>query len=764
LQKIAIVTAYVLAGAFRLSLTHLILHYKERHFLHNPPITSGMIRGKSDSQNPDARQGGRLGLPLLGIVCALVILLFGWISQSALLSLRPQPEKTFYNLLVQGFSAGQLNVITRPPPELAHMANPYVPASFEPYGADLYDLSYYHGKLYLYWGITPVLVLYWPYTALTGDYLSDADAIMVFLPLGFLVAAGMLNAIRRRYFPDIPAWLVLVSILTLGLTLAAQEMEWQFCAVHEVALSSGFAFSMLALAALWRALHQPKRQILCVLLASLAYGLAIGSRPSLVFGAIILLLPMMQAWRAKGSPGRLASISAAAIVPVTLIIAGLMLYNQLRFGNPFEFGMRYQLNTDRFGPSQRFGLRYLISNFYFYFLEPMKWARYFPFVQPIPGITLPSGYSPVGKFYGGILLTLPLVWLALAAPLAWRGEPTGPRASLRWFVAAIFLLFITGAVMICLFADAFTRYALDFLPELVLLSFLGIFALECAFRDSPSRRKVRVGWGLLLVWSVVLNLLTGIAALADVYGFSATIMAGQGQPGNAIPYFQKALALEPGSAQLHFALGSAYHQTGWDEQAVAEFQKALELDPALPQAAQMRENLADYFSGAGRLNEAIAQYQKVLEINSDNAAVQYDLGRAFYKTGRSGEAIPHLQKALELQPSLAVNENASDNNDLAWSLATSPDPGQRNGPLAVKLAEAACKMTDYRETVMVGTLAAAHGEAGQFDDAISTAQKAITLAKENHQPDLLRTNQQLLALYLKHQPYHAGTTNSSTPP
>ena len=723
-----------------------------------------MIRGQSDSINKNAPHGGHNDLALQGIVCALVILVFGWIAQSALLPVRPQPENTFYNLLLKGFQAGQLNIITRPPPELAHMANPYLPSSFEPYGPELYDLSYYHGKLYLYWGITPILVLLWPYTALTGDYLSDADAITVFLPLGFLVAVGLINAIRRRYFSDLPAWLVLVSILTLGLALAAQVMEWQFCAVHEVALSSGFAFTMLSLAAVWRALHQPKRQGMWLLLASLAYGLAIGSRPSLVFGAIILFIPVADAWRAHGSPARRLSLLAAAVVPVALMILGLLFYNQWRFGSPFEFGMRYQLNTDRLGPAQRFGLQYFISNVYFYFLEPVKWASYFPFVKTIPGVTWTSGYSPVGKSYGGILLALPLVWLALAAPLAWRDRPAGSAASLRWFVAALFWLFITGAVTICLFADSFTRYALDFLPELVLLSLIGIFALECAFRDSPFRRHIRAGWCLLLVLSVALNLLGGISALADIYGFSATIMTGRGQPDNAIPFFQKALALEPGSAQLHFALGSAWHQTGSDEQAVAEFEKALELDPALPQAGRMRENIADYFFGAGRLDDAIAQYQKALEMDPGNGAVHYDLGRALYKTGRAREAIPHLQKALEIQPSLAATGNASDNNDLAWSLATSPDPGLRNGPLAVKLAEGACQKTDYRETALVGTLAAAYAEAGRFDDAISTAQKTITLAKQNNQQDLLLANQKSLALYLRHQPYHAGTANVPTPP
>jgi len=96
-------------------------------------------------------------------------------------------------------------------------------------------------------------------------------------------------------------------------------------------------------------------------------------------------------------------------------------------------------------------------------------------------------------------------------------------------------------------------------------------------------------------------------------------------------------------------------------------------------------------------------------------------------------------------------------NNLAWLLATCPDAHIRNGTQAVAYAERACKLTRYHMTPMVGTLAAAYAEAGRYDDAIAMAQKACAQAAESGQQDLLRRNQELLALYLKHQPYHETT-------
>jgi len=103
-------------------------------------------------------------------------------------------------------------------------------------------------------------------------------------------------------------------------------------------------------------------------------------------------------------------------------------------------------------------------------------------------------------------------------------------------------------------------------------------------------------------------------------------------------------------------------------------------------------------------------------------------------------------------------------NNLALMLATSPEATHRNGPLAVRLAECACGQTHNKETVMVGTLAAAYAEAGRFDEAISTAQLACALASLSGQQELLKKNQALLALYFKHQPYREAASLDQAKP
>jgi hypothetical protein len=105
-------------------------------------------------------------------------------------------------------------------------------------------------------------------------------------------------------------------------------------------------------------------------------------------------------------------------------------------------------------------------------------------------------------------------------------------------------------------------------------------------------------------------------------------------------------------------------------------------------------------------------------------------------------------------------ENITALNLLSWTFATSPDATNRNGALAVELGERACKETDYKMTVVVGTLAAAYAEAGRFDDAISTGQKACALASELGETNLLSKNRELVTLYQAHKAYHESPPNS----
>lgn len=89
----------------------------------------------------------------------------------------------------------------------------------------------------------------------------------------------------------------------------------------------------------------------------------------------------------------------------------------------------------------------------------------------------------------------------------------------------------------------------------------------------------------------------------------------------------------------------------------------------------------------------------------------------------------------------------------AWTLATSPGAGRRDGVLAVKLAEDACLQTQYRQPALIATLAAAYAEAGRFDEAIGAAQAAGKMAAESGEKPLQRQCEAMVTVFRRHEPF-----------
>ncbi|HEV2456318.1 MAG TPA: hypothetical protein VGY98_18790, partial [Verrucomicrobiae bacterium] len=404
-----------------------------------------------------------------GVVCAMVIGIFAWSAEPGFHDIAtPGAANCYYNLLIQGFRAGQLNVKRDAPPVLGSLADPYDPAANKQYVWDSHDLchdmSYYNGKLYLYFGVAPLLTLYWPYLILTGHYLPDKEAVVIFFATGFVMSAGLLYAIWRRYFPGVGLWVMAAGVIATGLCAGILEIL-PACDVYETAISGGFAFAMLAFVGIWKALHEPDRKAWWQFLASLSYGLAIGSRPSLLFGGIILLAPVAQTWFDTNEPARhrrAGLLLLPTAIPVVLIGLGLMLYNDLRFNNPLEFGWRYLLTDVQNTRARQFSLGYFWFNARFYFLGPMHWTCQFPFIDLAPLPPLPVGHGGIETPYSGIIMGCPIACLALVAPLAFKTNAGKNVLPLRWFVAALLIFFLTGSLTICLFFTASNRYQIDF--------------------------------------------------------------------------------------------------------------------------------------------------------------------------------------------------------------------------------------------------------------------------------------------------------------
>ncbi len=698
-------------------------------------------------------------MAVFGVFCALLVGVITWVSDadSPQESLNPDPKSSNYNLLVEGFRSGQLNMKMTPPTRFTKLNNPYNPNENFTFLTSLRDISYYNGKFYLYFGVTPTLTLFWPYAELTGHYLSDRCAVAICFGIGFLVMWWLLYDIRGRYFPEISSVFFMPAILVLGVAVGLTLSG----SVHDVTVVFGFTFVILALAGIWLALHWPARKNWCLLFASLSYGLAIGSRPSLLFGAIILLAPVFQTWNlADGTvSGRQRALSVlSAIGPILLIGLDLMAYNDLRFDNPFEFGRRYQLTGDyESTTAQQFSLHYLWFNIRYYFLEPMSVNAHFPFLQSVSLPPPPSGYSKYSE-YGSILFNYPMIMLVFAMPLVWRNGSLRAVPALSWFILALFLLFVTCALTDCFFLAAQPYYALDFLPPLMLLAFIGFLGLDKAQAHLPNRRRVaRLGWYLLLSYSLVFNLFANVKARAASNYSAAAKLLDQHRADDALKYLKNAVSLEPRLALYRDQLALVYAYAGAKlldqhraDDALKYLKNAVSLEPR-PAIYHDQLALAYADSKTHQTEQALRELRTALKIDPNCTKAEYDLGSLLYQSGQSEEAYIYLERALGADATHTNFNYALVNTANAWLLVSNPDPGKRNGPLAMKLAEAACQETAYKDAHTLVVSAAVFGELGRTNEAISLAQKAIVEAEQDGESNALDMAKSLLAKYQKNQ-------------
>ena len=91
-----------------------------------------------------------------------------------------------------------------------------------------------------------------------------------------------------------------------------------------------------------------------------------------------------------------------------------------------------------------------------------------------------------------------------------------------------------------------------------------------------------------------------------------------GDSKRALPYMEKAVALEPSDADLRYALGYGYARLSKNSQAIAELEKAVELDA---NHADARTVLAHLFIKEGDREKALEQY-RWLESNKSPAAAE----------------------------------------------------------------------------------------------------------------------------------------------
>ncbi|MBI3610942.1 MAG: tetratricopeptide repeat protein [Nitrospirae bacterium] len=190
----------------------------------------------------------------------------------------------------------------------------------------------------------------------------------------------------------------------------------------------------------------------------------------------------------------------------------------------------------------------------------------------------------------------------------------------------------------------------------------------------------------------------------------------RGRLEEAITEYQTAINLQPDYANAHHNLGVVYKDLGRLEDAIKEYQTALKLQPDFV----AHHNLGVAFKDLGRLEDAVKEYQTALKLQPDFVEAHNNLGVVYKDLGRLEDAVKEYQTAVKLQPDYA---NAHYNLGLAFGR-------QERLEEALRELQAAIRLGPNHEDAHYNT-ALIYRKLGRLEEAVQEYQIAIRLKPED---------------------------------
>ncbi len=465
----------------------------------------------------------------------------------------------------------------------------------------------------------------------------------------------------------------------------------------------------------------------------LAFVLALWAKTSVVMLPVVLLV--CAGWR-RGKLSRRDLVHASPHFAIAL-----------SFGLMSVWFQKYQALAGETLPATGFLERLAIASRVFWFYLGKAWVPLnLNVVYPRWNVNIHS----VGAF-------VPLALLGAAIPVCWHFRRSWGRH----------VLFGLGVYAVLLFpamgffdAQYLTRWQVsDHLQYLPLIAPVSLAA--AAVFGSRKFKIHRLAAAILLAVFFTLafhragafstqeklmrDTLAKNPAASDAHNDLGVVLAKRNDLSGATAEFAAAVQTDSNNATAQSNLGLMQALQSHATEAESHFLAALDRKPFDPQT---HERLADLLHAQGRYREANAHLRVSLRF-MPGAEVRLKLAGWLYEEGEFGEAAAQFRQALSENPDLP-----DALNNLAWLLATCGDGAVRNGAEAVRCAERACQLTEFKHSGFMSTLAAAYAEAGRFSEAVDTAQKALSLQDAAGETQFAMLNRQLIERYRAGEAFH----------
>ncbi len=327
-----------------------------------------------------------------------------------------------YDELAQAFLKGKAYIDNDDVPQsLQDMKNPYDTTARSKQAlssGDNYrwDVAYFDGHYYVYFGIVPLLLMYLPFRAAFDAPFPSAVGIMVFALIFSIGVYKLLDLICKKKFKNVSVGVYLLTAITFvnccGMTFLVKRPDF-----YSVPIMTSMAFVIWGIYLWFKGLNEKNKKTFNFLLGSLCMALSVGCRPqSVLICAVAVPLFLGYFFKDKyilKTQGIKELVTLA--VPFIVVASGIMYYNYIRFGSPFDFGSSYNLTTNDV-TRRGFSLGRTGLGLFTYLFQPPAFKATFPFIESVNIETNYIGKTISENCFGGLITSLPLLWFGFALP------------------------------------------------------------------------------------------------------------------------------------------------------------------------------------------------------------------------------------------------------------------------------------------------------------------------------------------------------------
>jgi len=155
------------------------------------------------------------------------------------------------------------------------------------------------------------------------------------------------------------------------------------------------------------------------------------------------------------------------------------------------------------------------------------------------------------------------------------------------------------------------------------------------------------------------DIVAGGRAFADVHHLLGVSLSLLGQRERALAEFERALELNPRYLEALIHQGLVLYEMGRETEAEDSFRRASASvapssdglpAPIAARLANQHAELAEAYAEAGALDRAVEQYERALELGPTFVDLRYRMARLLLESGRSLEAREALEEVLRTRP------------------------------------------------------------------------------------------------------------------